>query len=178
MGGLQAAAHLIGRGHPRIAWMGPELTDGNTQVLERFSGAHAGLVRAGTDFSHLVEAPLGDPAGAAKAARMLLAGSDRPGAILALWQDLGAALARAAGELGLVVGRDLEMVGWCTEEEYADFCSWFPPGRVPAVVTWSIARMAEAAVARLKQRRAEPQLAPLLQRIPTTLRADGKEPRS
>jgi hypothetical protein len=72
--------------------------------------------------------------------------------------------------LGLVVGRDFEMVGWCTEEEYADFCSWFPPGLVPAAVTWSIARMAEAAVARLKQRRMEPKLAPAMIRIPTAMR--------
>jgi len=175
MGGLQAVGHLLERGHPRIAWIGPEMVAGNAQVLERFGGAHAGLVRAGTDFSHLVEAPLGDPGGAAKAARTLLAGPDRPGAILALWQDLGAAVARAAAELGLLVGRDFQMVGWCTEEEYADFGSWFPPGRVPAAVTWSIARMAEAAVARLKQRRAEPQLAPATIRIPTAVIAGGTQ---
>jgi len=171
LGGLQAAGHLVGRGHSRIAWMGPEMLAGNAQVLERFSGAHAGLVRAGTGFSHLVEVPLGDPASATKVARMLLAGADRPGAVLALWQDLSAALARAAAELGLVVGRDFQMVGWCTEEEYeSEYSPAFPAGRVPATVVWSIARMADAAVARLKQRRAEPGLAPAMIRIPTAMK--------
>jgi DNA-binding LacI/PurR family transcriptional regulator len=171
MGGLQAAAHLISRGHARIAWLGPELKDGNTQVLERFSGARAALTRAGLDFARVAEAPLGDPARALEAAKKLLSGADRPKAILALWQDMSAALARAAAELGLAVGRDFEMVGWSTEEEYEPaYAPLFPAGRVPATVVWSIARMADAAVARLKQRRAEPNLAPAMIRIPTAIR--------
>ena len=95
----------------------------------------------------------------------------KPKAVLALWQDASAAVVAAASELGLKVGQDFEMVGWCTDEQYATgFAPLFAGGEVPAAVTWSISQMADAAVARLKQRRAEPALAPAFIRIPTKLR--------
>jgi DNA-binding LacI/PurR family transcriptional regulator len=171
MGGLQAGGHLLDKGHSKIAWLGPELEAGNPQVLERFAGAHAALAARSLDFSTRATVPLGRPAEALEAARALLKGRSRPKAILALWQDVALAVARAAAELGLVVGRDFAMVGWCTEEEFAaGYAPAFGGRPVPATVTWSIARMADAAMARLKQRRAEPGLAPAMIRIPTAVR--------
>jgi DNA-binding LacI/PurR family transcriptional regulator len=169
-GGVQAGRHLVRQGHERIGWMGPSLQGGPMQILERFSGARSALAAAGRDFSCQVEAPLGNPEAALDAAKSLLGRADRPTAVLALWQDASQAVARAARELGLVIGRDFAMVGWCTEEEHEhDFRSWFPRGQVPAAVVWPIAQMAEVAVARLRQRRTEPHLAPLFLRVPTRL---------
>jgi DNA-binding LacI/PurR family transcriptional regulator len=174
-GGLQACRHLLESGHTEIAWTGPELDTGNAQVLERYGGAAAALRSSGRVFAAEVTAPLGDPAGALKAALGLLKRRRRPKAVLALWQDFSAAIAGAASELDLAVGEDFQMVGWCTEEEYdSGFVPLFGKGSVPVAVTWSISRMADAAVARLKQRRAEPQLEPVLVRIPTRLEIGGR----
>ncbi len=174
-GGLQACKHLLERGHTEMAWIGPELAIDNAQILERYSGAAAAMKELGRPFTTEVTAPLGDQAAAIAAARNLLKRKKRPKAILALWQDMSTAIAKAASELGLVVGRDFEMVGWSTEEQYdSGFAPLFPTGNRPAAITWSIWRMADAAVARLKQRRAERKLQALVLRIPTTLRSGDK----
>ncbi len=174
LGGLQACAHLIKNGHERIGWLGPGPADGVMQVLERYSGATAALARAGLALACQVDAPLGNAHESRERAQSLLKRNKGPTGILALWQDTTTAVAEAAAELGMVPGKDFEMVGWCTAEEHeSSFTSRFPRGHVPALVTWSIARMADAAVARLKQRRAEPNLAPTFLRIPTTLRVGG-----
>jgi DNA-binding LacI/PurR family transcriptional regulator len=174
-GGLQASSYLLERGHTEIAWIGAALDVGNAQILERYSGAAAALKSSGRSFAVEVTAPLGDPAGALKAALALLKRKKRPKAILALWQDFSAAIAAAAAELDLRVGEDFEMVGWCTEEEHKNwFAPLFAAGEIPPAITWSISRLADAAVARLKQRRAEPGLAPTIHRIPTELRSGGE----
>ena len=174
MGGLQAAGYLAKRAHQRVAWFGPGPRDQNPQILERYSGAAAGLARIGGRFACEVHAPLGDPKTALQLAKALLKRRNRPTAVLALWQNMAEAIARAAAELNLVVGRDFEMVGWCTEEEYeGGYRSCFPKSSIPPAIVWSIARLADAAVARLKQRRAEPNLAPAMIRIPTRLRIGG-----
>jgi DNA-binding LacI/PurR family transcriptional regulator len=174
-GGMQACTHLLERGHTEIAWVGPALDIGNAQILERYGGAVAAMKTLGKPFAAEVDAPLGDAGAAQEAVRDLLKRKKRPRAILALWQDATAAVAAAAAELGLAAGRDFELVGWCTEEEYDSFIpSLFERGSTPAAMTWSISRMADAAVARLKQRRAEPRLEPLVLRVPTQLRTGGR----
>ncbi|MHC4915159.1 MAG: GntR family transcriptional regulator [Planctomycetota bacterium] len=170
-GGMRACTHLVERGHTEITWLGPALDVGNAQILERYGGAVAAMKGLGRPFTAEVEAPLGDPETARKVARDLLKRKKRPGAILALWQDMTVAVAEAARELDLAPGKDFAMVGWCTEEEYDSFFTpLFDAGKAPPAVTWSISRMADAAVARLKQRRAEPGLDPVVVRIPTRLR--------
>ncbi len=173
-GGMQACAHLLERGHAEIAWVGPALDIGNAQILERYGGAAAAMKSLGRPFAAEVDAPLGKPDAARKAVRDLLKPRKRPRAILALWQDAAAAVAGAAEDLGLAAGRDFEMVGWCTEEEYETaHPPLFPKERVPTAVVWSISRMADAAVARLKQRRGEPGLEPVVVRVPTRLKTGG-----
>jgi DNA-binding LacI/PurR family transcriptional regulator len=115
-----------------------------------------------------------DPVELAAEARRLLSRPDRPTAVLAMWQDKTEALARAAGDLGLVPGRDFEMVGWVTVEGYAEFYRpLFGKGPVPPAVTWSREVLAETALARLEQRRANPELPPIHLSIPTELRFDA-----
>jgi DNA-binding LacI/PurR family transcriptional regulator len=167
-GGLQAAAHLAGRGHRRTAWFGPLTDSGHS--LDRFGGALLGLRRAGLPApeEHPAEVEGGE---LLERARRLLAGPNRPTGVFALWQGCAWALARAAAELGLALGKDIEMVGWCREEEYEEsYAPRFRPGPVPPTIVWSAAAMAEAALDRISLRRADPTRPTLRIKIPTRLR--------
>jgi len=65
-------------------------------------------------------------------------------------------LARA--RTGLELGRDLEIVGWSSQEMWSSYESIFAPGAIPATVTWSMFAAAECALERLEQRRSNPKL--------------------
>ncbi len=170
-GGLQAAACLAGRGHRKVAWFGPMADTGHS--LDRFGGALLGLRRAGLPApeEHVIT---DDDEETFELARRLLSGSGRPSGIIALWQRSALALARAAADLKLTVGRDFEMVGWCREEEYEEsYAPRFRPGEVPPTVIWSARAMAEAALDRISLRRADPERSALRIKIPTRLRMPG-----
>jgi len=172
-GGLLAAAHLAACGHRRVAWLGP--TTQSAHSLARLGGATVGLLRAGIELGPelRVEASGAD---IRDRARALLSRADRPTAVIALWQWAAAGLAAAARELGLVPGRDFELVGWCTEEEFlAEYRPAFAGGPVPPTLVWSIRAMAELAVSRLVERRANPGLLPVRINVPVALRVgDGR----
>jgi DNA-binding LacI/PurR family transcriptional regulator len=167
-GGMLAARFLLGEGCRRIAWFGP--ADRSAHEMDRFGGFAAGLFREGGAI--VPELICSCPeAEAPAAARRLLAGRRRPEAVVALWSEYAVALKRAADEAGLVLGRDLRMVGWCAQELYdQDYAPAFAGGPVAPAVTWSIRAMAEAAVAVLAERRANPALPPLRVRVPASLR--------
>jgi len=167
-GGLLAAKHLAGRGHRRIGWLGP--VSESIHSMTRFGGATSGLRRSGLELPPELQA---DTAGGPgfEAARALLSRPDRPTGLLALWRDMALDAAKAARELGLALGKDLELVGWCPEELYdQDFAERFRDQPVPAAVVWSIATLAETAVTRLTERRANPQLPPIGITVQTRLR--------
>jgi LacI family xylobiose transport system transcriptional regulator len=151
-----------------VAWFG--LANWQGHGFDRLSGALAGLGRAGIELRPDMIVDGWGP-GAQERGCELLSRRDRPTAILALWQDSSAALARAARELGLVPGRDFEMVGWAREEDFAEtYASRFAPGPVPPAVVWRVTDMAEAAVSRLAERRRNPGLPALRIRVPTALK--------
>jgi DNA-binding LacI/PurR family transcriptional regulator len=170
-GALQAGEHLLGRGHRRIAWFGPMRESRHS--LERFAGAGAAFTRAGLDFPReLVFAPEKD---AADAARRMLSRADRPTAVLALWEGLALAVARAARDLGLVLGKDLDLVGWATEQSYRGRVEReFREGPAPAWVLWDSGEMARIAVARLAWHHRDPGLKPLRISVPTRLALAGQ----
>ena len=173
-GGIQAAAYLASRGHERVGWLGLEIAGDRSQmVLERFSGAVGGLARAGLRIAeeHLVEVPEGDEVSSLSAARALLGSPDRPTAVIAPWQGTGSSIVKAADELGLRLGTDLEMVGWSTLEQYeTEYVQRFVNQPVQPAVIWSVREMAEVCIIRLAQRRADPGLPVTKTRIPTQLR--------
>jgi LacI family transcriptional regulator len=176
-GAMQAAAHLASRGHERIGWVGYELVNANPQITERYAGAVGGLSRFGRELSPdlRVLVPYDDQEAALAGARRLLSRPDRPTAVLALWQPMVRVVVRAAAELGLVPGRDFEMVGWWTEDtREREYDALFPNGPVPPVVTWSIATMAEIAFSRIRERHARPGLPAITLKIPARL--GGIEP--
>jgi len=172
-GSMAAALYLADRGHERIAWFGSKPERRNMHTAGRFAGAVAGLAAVGQRLCPELtfETETLDVGELTEEARRLLSRPDRPKAILAMWQDKTEALARAAAGLGLVPGRDFEMVGWCTDEGYDSFYApLFGSGPVPPAVTWSRALLARTALAQLEQRRAHPELPALHLSIPTRLR--------
>ena len=159
-GGFLAARHLIQKGHRNFGWFGS--APGKVHHMFRFSGALAALRLAGIEppanWATIAPEPY-----AAVAARERLSCPDRPSAILALWSKWTRAAGTVARELGLELGKDLDVVGWCTEQQYAeDYAAHFEGGQVPATVVWNPDMMAEAAIARLAARREHPDLPPTL----------------
>jgi len=172
-GGALAASWLVERGHERIGWIGPDLGRSTMLSVERYSGATGMLASHGVGISdrHCCQVPLNDSEAAYEAAHRLLSSRDRPGAVLALWQGMAASLAMAARDLGLVLGRDLDMVGWSTEEEYfSTYRQMFAGGQVPATITWSVREMADVAVDLIMRWHSNRNISPVRSCVGTTLR--------
>jgi LacI family transcriptional regulator len=158
-GGAAAAAdYLAGRGHRRIGWYG--IIAPTVASRERWGGALAGLRDSGARLAaeHTVNSAAPD---AGQSLRAMLSRPDRPTGLLALWWDGAVTAARLAVELGLVPGRDLEVVSWCPEELLGEFRAAYPGGRLPATMTWSMRHLADAALARLAERRSRPDMPPV-----------------
>jgi len=170
-GGFLAAQHLLNRGHRRIAWFGP--VGESCFSRERLGGAAAALAAAGLDLPAELRT---DTAGRdlEPAALELLSRRDRPRAVLALWTDVALALAAVARKLKLVMGRDLDMVGWALEERYDVYVPAFGEGAVPPMVTWKVEDLARAAVSRLAERSADPEIPCTRINVATRLRM-GRE---
>jgi LacI family transcriptional regulator len=169
MGGALAAKHLLAKGARRVAWFG--MTPGHFHGADRLGGALAVLAEAGVtpEIRFVTERPTMEAE-----ARKMLSRPDRPEGVLALWQGYAMAVKRAADGLGLALGRDLHMVGWCAEEILENFYRpGFGAGPVPPTVTWSIRAMVEAALSRLAERRQTPDLAPMWLKVPVELREQG-----
>jgi DNA-binding LacI/PurR family transcriptional regulator len=171
-GALQAAEHLAARGHKRIGWAGP--TTQSIQAVERWGGVVAGLHQHGLEIRpELVASNVN--LGNLEEVQALLDRPDRPAAVIALWANVAIATARAAARAGLYLGRDIELVGWATEEEFESYEGSFPDSQRPATVTWRIETLAEMTLARLAERKARPNLPVARINIETRLRP-GKEP--
>jgi DNA-binding LacI/PurR family transcriptional regulator len=165
-GAMQAAEHLLAKGHRRIAWFGP--VSDSAQSLERFAGAGCAFTKHGVELSReLIVSSAGD---LEAAARELLSRPDRPTAVLAMWLGQAQAICRAAQGLKLVIGRDLDLVGWSNEEAYREqILREFGPAGAPPMVVWSTDEMARIALARLEWRLRDPALRPLRISVPTRL---------
>ncbi len=171
-GGVLAATHLAERGHERIAWFGP--TKWSAHSRARLAGTLVGLLESDREIRpELIFPATRDNSGSQ--ARALLSDPDRPTGIVSLYLENALQLAKTARELGLAVGRDFELVGWCTEGQYQrDWLPAFGGGPVPPAVVWSPRRMAELAVDRLDARRRNPHLAPVKISVPVELRLPEK----
>lgn len=166
-GGVQAARYLSRKGCKQIAWFGP--VDSNVHTLDRFGGFCAGLLAEGKTLDkEMIFAAQADQA--EEQARQMLSKSTRPDGVVALWRGQALAVQAVACERGLMIGRDLHLVGWSSEElRHKDFPK--TGRREPAVplITWNIAEMTKVAVSVLSERRLDVQLPPLRIRIPVRL---------
>ena len=153
-GARLAAGWLVGRGHRRIAWLGP--TGGLPHYRERFSGAQAALTEAGQAFVPESLTALAQHDAVVPAEEFVvrqLQSRNRPTAFVCMWQVLALAAARAIRRAGLTVGRDVELAAWGTELDYRQMLApEFLGGDVPATAVWRTEEMADLAIARLEQR--------------------------
>lgn len=181
-GGMLAAKYLTDQGHDRIGWLGWKRAGGIPRIAARFGGVLAGLAQAGLPLrpEWYVDLPDNNPTAAEvdQVTRQFLSRPDRPTAILALWGDASQSLARVAKELGLVPGRDFDLVAWTSEEAFEEtHRNWFSGGYLPPAMTWSVAELAKVAVSRLEDRLVTRDLPPLTIRIPVGLRVSHAESR-
>jgi hypothetical protein len=96
--------------------------------------------------------------------------------VLTLWTAHTVAVGRAARQLGLKLGEDLELVGWSTEQGYRNHIEReFGPGKAPPTVVWDTLEMAHIAMTRLLWHVREPGLKPLRISVPTRLVTAGSE---
>jgi DNA-binding LacI/PurR family transcriptional regulator len=154
-GAFEAAEHLAGRGHKRVGWFGPIRP--TPASVERWAAAVGCFRDRGVEMPPELVAHAYGPE-AESALRRMLSGARRPTGLLALWRESAALAARVAAELKLVPGRDLEIVGWSSEEQFEEYAAGFPNAAAPATVVWSMKSLAETAMARLGERRARPDL--------------------
>ena len=171
-GGFQAAQWLMSRGHRNFAYFG-HWRGAQASNLERLGGAMAALASEDLEIpsAQRMDLPFTSFEELLPHARALFARARRPIGILAPWQDLAHAIMQAAHERRLTPGKDFDVVGWSTEEDYPSL----PPGRIaraaiPPMIVWSMARMADVALARLIERRAAPQQPTTATKIPVILR--------
>ena len=169
-GGQLAAGYLASRGHKRIAWFGPRISDAHS--TDRFGGTASGLARVDLALPAGMRIVISkDEDEIREKTRALLSGKNRPTGIVCLWTSMGPIIYRAAREMGLEHGRDYEMVCWSTEELYdSHYRPAFGDGPVPPAVTWSVDTMAETTMIRLAERRENPKMPTLRVKIPTRLR--------
>ncbi len=165
-GAFQAADFLASRGRRRIGWIGPVAR--NDQSLKRWGGASSGLRKHGlaVEESLVLDWPGCEDR---EAVRALLARPDRPDAVLALWRTPAVLAAAAAADLGLAPGRDLDLVGWCADEQRGEFLARLPGGAPVPTVAWSMQEMARSAIRRLSERIGGDQGQTLQAQIPTRL---------
>ena len=175
LGGMLAAEHLLGQGCKRIAWYGRGPATPHTR--DRFSGALTVLEEAGIGIPAQWRINVeNDPAMIEAGARELLSGRERPDAVIALWSGHALAIKRAADQLGLVIGRDLNLVGWGVDEAIeAVYRPAFGEAPLPPIVSWRVRDMAETAAARLAERRENPDLPTVRVKVPVRLLCSGKE---
>jgi DNA-binding LacI/PurR family transcriptional regulator len=153
-GAALAAEYLLRRGHRRIGWYGT--LRGTDSARRRFAGAAEVLLREGLSIDAQGWHDIPDSIDPAVAREYLL--QNRPTAVLALWQTAAQALVRAARELGLKPGKDLEIVGWTLEEGFdRHYTSAFPELQSAcATVTWSMADVARMVLDRIEERHRKP----------------------
>jgi DNA-binding LacI/PurR family transcriptional regulator len=176
-GGFAAGRWLAGRGHKRVTLLHHELHD-SAHAVARYGGAAAGLAAAGIFLSRqdLTQVKIHDEPDAFAKALKLLGAKEHPRAVLALWQGMGEAMARAAAQKKLKIGYDFDLVSWSTEEDYeTHFVPMFPVGQTPAAIVWRVADMAERCIALLAQRRMTPGLPAMNLRVATRLKLPVKK---
>lgn len=137
-GGRQAAEHLIALGHERFAIIAGTARHQYSQA--RVDGFRSALVAHGLAGDRLAVG-YGDwrRSGAAEAARVLLDQPDRPTAIFACSDRMALGVFDAAAERGLLVPRDLSVVGFDDLPE----ARWLSPGLT--TVRQPVREMAEQA---------------------------------
>lgn len=165
-GAFRSGEFIAGRGHKRIGWVGP--VGRSPQSLQRWGGVVAALRKHDLEVSN--DCVLGHGACEdAERVRELIARPDRPTALIAPWRGPAFLAAKAARDLGLVLGKDIDIVGWNTEEQRAESLSERPAGIEIPTVYWSMREMSRTAIRLLAERIRQNQEERIQAVIPTRL---------
>jgi len=126
------ARHLVGLGHRHIAMIAG-LTEGNDRARDRVAGVRAVLAQEGAVLpaDAIVEVPYSYAAGRA-AMRALMAGPDRPSAVICGNDVLAIGAVLGAQDAGLVVPRDVSVTGFDDLPLAGEFRPALTTLRVPA----------------------------------------------
>jgi DNA-binding LacI/PurR family transcriptional regulator len=155
-GGQLAAQHLLDLGCRKIAWFG-QVENHHGQA--RYGGACGALAAAGTGFFREKQIPLEPKNGTVvAAARQLLTSKSRPDGIIALHGTTAVAVINQARAMGLKIGKDLQVIGWCCQELYTTSYAAMFDGAPPPAIVWSSEEMIKLALARLATRSANREL--------------------
>ena len=155
-GAAIAVAHLAGRGHQRIGFIGGEL-ELSANARDRYDGYVQAMKAGGLSLDKaLVRHGTFDPAFAIGAARELLSypKEQRPSAIFCATDMMAASVIKTADSLGLKVPRDLAVVGFDDNHEIQ------VPGGL-TTVRYPFFEAAQRAGEILRRLTREPQSAPL-----------------
>jgi DNA-binding LacI/PurR family transcriptional regulator len=147
-GGMQAVEYLNGKGISNIHWVGPISNDPHS--ADRLSGVLAAMQIAGTPMPpenchHINSEKLEEEI------TLVLKKQKKPTAYIALWDSHAISLKIVAEKLGLIVGKDLEIVGWCTNDAFKRNYGAIFKGTNQAVLVWDSNLMIEIALQRLTQ---------------------------
>jgi len=167
-GGFLAGCHLGEKGHKRVAWFGSVASGAHS--FTRYGGAVTALRNYGVSIPEALTIEAPDSEMRARV-RNVLSDKNRPTAVLALWRDTALLVAQEAQAMGLTLGDDLEIVGWCVDEQFErGFLPFLPTDYVPPTITWSAQAMARIAMTRLVERYANPDADPVRINIQTKIR--------
>ena len=100
----------------------------------------------------------------------ILSSSNKPHAFIALWSNLSIRVYNTATYMGLILGKDYDLVGWCPKQLYDLYKADFENGDVPPVISWDLSHMAHTAITRLMDRRNHPDLPPMRLNVKTEIR--------
>ncbi|WP_314172312.1 LacI family DNA-binding transcriptional regulator [Streptomyces winkii] len=150
-GARTATRHLIDAGHRRIAFCNVSAPAFAIAESLRREGYERALAEAGLglDESLVVEAPEPNSPAARDPARRLLRRSDRPTAVFCFSDRLALGFYQVAAELGLEIPRDLSVVGFDNQQNFAE--NLFPGLTTVQLPHYQMGvRAAETAIARLR----------------------------
>lgn len=148
-----ATAHLISKGHRKIAWLGfdPGPLPNRIHFTERLGGYLAAMGDAGLDTPRdfRIVGKLSAPEDAAAELRALFERKDGPEAAVVLWPEFLAAVGVALSGLE----RSPELAVWwgCLPGARGRWREAFPTLPVPAGVEWSFAELARMAFLKLDE---------------------------
>ena len=155
-GTYKAVQYLISKNHRNIVWLGPQ--KGNVHYRERFSGARAAMENANLNFSGNFKSEYDNNIEAeTKETEEFVTRSLKlkspPTAFVCMWIPLAHSAINSIQKTKLKLGKNIEIIGWCTETEYREsFIPRFINETIPAMMIWSPNEMASVAIETLERR--------------------------
>lgn len=164
MGSIQATQYFLNKGFKDIVWFGTTYMDSHRD--DRLCGFMTSMYNA-----KLALKPdriiCSDSADIKRDAKTIL--KKRPQAIIALWLNFGVALIEAAEELGITIGKDVEIITWCMGEALKYESKVSLKSLSLPLITWSGKDLASTSLSLLATKRLQANQAPIRIKIATSL---------